>query len=475
MARNKYDTDEVLTSSFNIQHFGRAIIYAKRHAKLIIIALICSIVGTLSSLLYPMILEHAFNVTIPEKNVKQLILLTFLTIATILVSIAMTTVRSRLMAIVGQKIVYEMRRDLFEHLQKLPFQYYDDRPQGKILTRVIHYVNNVSDMLSNGIINFILDLLNLIFIGFFMFTMSKPLALIVIAGTPIFIALIFTIKPAQRKAWQLVSNKGSNLNAYTQESIDGAKLNQLFVREDENAVIYDRLNHEYRSRWIKALYISNTVWFTVENLSVWTLGAMYLVGILLVNPAVPFGTIIAMSNYAGRFWEPLLNLSNLYNSVINSIAYLERIFEMMDEPVVVDDCEGATELPPIEGGVTFDDVTFAYVPGTNILENLSFEVKPGESIALVGPTGAGKTTVVNLISRFYNLSGGRVLIDGHDISKVTLHSLRSQMGIMLQDSFIFSGTIADNIRYGRLDAPMEDVRKACRTVCADEFIMDMPD
>jgi len=182
-----------------------------------------------------------------------------------------------------------------------------------------------------------------------------------------------------------------------------------------------------------------------------------------------------MSNYAGRFWEPLLNLSNLYNSFINSIAYLERIFEMMDEPVVVDDCEGATELPPIEGGVTFDDVTFAYVPGTNILENLSFEVKPGESIALVGPTGAGKTTVVNLISRFYNLSGGRVLIDGHDISKVTLHSLRSQMGIMLQDSFIFSGTIADNIRYGRLDAPMEDVRKACRTVCADEFIMDMPD
>ena len=474
MARNKYDTDEVLTSSFNIKHFARAAVYAKKYAKMMILALTCSIISALSSLIYPLILQHAFNVTIPEKNVTQLVLLTLLTILTILVSIAMTTVRSRIMAKVGQNIIYEMRKDLFEHLQKLPFQFYDDRPQGKILTRVIHYVNNVSDMLSNGIINFFLEILNLIFIAIFMFAVNMPLALVVVAGVPIFVALIFTIKPAQRKAWQLVSNKGSNLNAYTQESIDGAKLNQLFVREEENAAIYDRLSHEYRSRWIKAQYISNTVWFTVENISTWAVGAMYLVGILLVNPTVPFGTIVAISDYAGRFWQPLLNLSNLYNGFINAIASLERIFEMMDEPVTVKDCEDAEELPPIDGQVTFDDVTFAYVPGTNILENLSFDVKPGQSIALVGPTGAGKTTVVNLISRFYNLTGGRVLIDGHDISKVTLHSLRSQMGIMLQDSFIFSGSIMENIRYARLDATEEEVRAACRTVCADEFIMEMP-
>ena len=473
MARNKYDADEVLQSEFNIKHFARAIVYAKKHAKMMILALVCSIISALSALVYPLILEHAFNVTIPEKNFPQLLGLTVLAVGTILLSIAMTTVRSRLMAKVGQRVIYEMRKDLFEHLQRLPFQYYDDRPQGKILTRVIHYVNNVSDMLSNGIINFFLEILNLLFIAVFMLFVNVPLALVVMAGVPLFAALIFTIKPAQRKAWQLVSNKGSNLNAYTQESIDGAKLNQLFVRGKENAGIYDRLNHEYRSRWIKAQYISNTVWFTVENVSQWAIAAMYIVGILVVNPAVPFGTIVAISDYAGRFWQPLLNLSNLYNSFINSIAYLERIFEMMDEPVVVKDCEGATELPPIEGGVTFDDVTFAYVPEVNILENLSFDVKPGESIALVGPTGAGKTTVVNLISRFYNLSGGRVLIDGHDISKVTLHSLRSQMGIMLQDSFIFSGTIMENIRYGRLDATEEEVRRACRTVCADEFIMEM--
>ena len=170
-----------------------------------------------------------------------------------------------------------------------------------------------------------------------------------------------------------------------------------------------------------------------------------------------------------------MNLSNLYNTFINTIAYLERIFETMDEPVTVTDKENATEMPEIKGDVTFDHVTFGYEEGINILENLSFDVKAGQSIALVGPTGAGKTTIVNLISRFYNLNGGRLLIDGIDISDVTLKSLRSQMGIMLQDSVIFSGSIRDNIRYGRLDATNEEIEAACKVVGADEFINEMPD
>ena len=475
MARNKYDVDETLESPFSLKHFRRAAVYAKKHTGSMLLALFFSIISVISSLIYPLILERAFNVTIPQKRVGELIILTLITIVTIVLSIVMITIRSRIMAKVGQSIIYDMRKDLFEHLQRLPFQFYDDRPQGKILTRVIHYVNNVSDMLSNGIINFFLEIFNIIFIAIFMFMVNVPLSLVVVAGVPIFIILIFTIKPAQRKAWQQVSNKGSNMNAYMQESIDGAKITQIFTREKENAEIFDRLNNTHRHSWIKAQYISNCVWVTVDNISTWVVGAMYIVGILVIQPMIPFGTIVALSNYAWRFWQPLLNLSNLYNTFINSIAYLERIFEMMDEPVTVQDAPDATELPPIEGHVTFDDVTFGYVPETNILEHLSFDVKPGQSIALVGPTGAGKTTVVNLISRFYNLNGGQVLIDGHDISKVTLHSLRSQMGIMLQDSFIFSGTILDNIRYAKLDATEEEVRAACHTVCADEFINEMPD
>lgn len=471
--RNKYDVDETLETPFSLKHFKRAAVYAKRHTKRMVFAMLASMTSALSSLVYPMILQRAFDVVIPSKDYGQLGLLTVMTVLTIALSIAMNTVRARLMTRVGQDIIYDMRKDLFDHLQELPFAFYDSRPHGKILTRVIHYVNNVSDMLSNGIINFIMDIFNLVFIAIFMFFINVELSLIIIAGVPVFVAVIMIIKPAQRRVWQKVSNKGSNMNAYLQESLDGAKITQLFTREDQNAQIYDRLNLDYFHLWNKAQRISNCVWVTVDNVTTWVVGAMYIVGILVMKPMASFGTIAAVSNYAWRFWQPLLNLSNLYNTFINGIAYLERIFEMIDEPVGIADAPDATVLPKIEGGVTFDDVTFAYEPGHNVLEHVSFDVKPGESIALVGPTGAGKSTVVNLISRFYDVSDGKILIDGHDISKVTLHSLRSQMGIMLQDSFIFSGTVLDNIKYARLDATEEEVRKACKTVCADEFISEM--
>lgn len=471
--RNKYDVDETLESPFNIKHFKRAAVYAKKHSKLMVAALVASMVSALAAQIYPLILKYAFDNTIPQKDYVQLILLTVLLVITILLSVAMITIRAKIMAKVGQGIIYDMRKDLFDHLQELPFAFYDSRPHGKILTRVIHYVNNVSDMLSNGVINFVLEIFNLIIIAIFMFAVDVKLSLVVAAGIPIFVTVIMIIKPAQRRVWQQVSNKGSNMNAYLQESLDGAKITQLFTREEQNAGIFDRLNMDYFHLWNKAQRISNCVWVTVDNVSTWVVSAMYIVGILVMRPMASFGTIVAVSNYAWRFWQPLLNLSNLYNTFVNGIAYLERIFEMIDEPVDIKDAPDAYELPKIEGRVTFEDVTFAYEPPRNILEHVSFDVKPGESIALVGPTGAGKSTVVNLISRFYDLSGGRVLVDGHDISKVTLHSLRSQMGIMLQDSFIFSGTLLDNIKYARQDATDEEVRRACKTVCADEFIQEM--
>jgi len=221
---------------------------------------------------------------------------------------------------------------------------------------------------------------------------------------------------------------------------------------------------------------SNLVWPATDNIQTVVRAAIFGVGLLVMTPAaVSLGTIFAMTSYASRFWHPIMSLSNIFNNFINNIAYLERIFETLDEPVTVDDAEGATELPDIRGDVTFENVTFAYEEGKNVLENVSFEVKAGESIALVGPTGAGKSTIVNLISRFYNIGEGKVKIDGQDISQVTLYSLRAQMGIMLQDSFIFSGDILDNIRYGKLDASDEEIVRAATTVCAHDFISKMED
>ncbi|MBQ6255920.1 MAG: ABC transporter ATP-binding protein, partial [Clostridia bacterium] len=236
-----------------------------------------------------------------------------------------------------------------------------------------------------------------------------------------------------------------------------------------------------RAAWLKAVYISNCVWLSSETMTQVVLTFLYIAGVYWMGGGskVSFGVILAMGQYVSRFWQPITNLANIYNSFVNNIAYLERIFETMDEPVVVDDAPGAETLPEITGEVDFQDVTFAYEEGTNVLEHVNLHVKAGESIALVGPTGAGKSTVINLLCRFYNLNGGRILLHDkagktHDISQVTLHSLRSQLGIMLQDSFIFSGTLMDNIRYGRLDATDNEVKEAARRVRADELIRKMP-
>ncbi len=469
--RNTYREDEVLETPFDYHHLLRAFVYIKKYLGKMVFALILSAIGGITGLFGPMITQKALDEAIPDKNIKMLLMLVALLCFTFVLSIIFTTIRSRIMINVSQNIIYDIRKDIFEHLQKLPFQYYDDRPHGKILIRVVNYVNSVSDMLSNGLINVVLEIMNLVFIVIFMFLVDVKLSLVVMAGVPILAIFMFWIKEKQRKAWQQVSNKNSNLNAYLQENIVGARITQMFAREEENAETFAELCDRCRTTWFKAVMYSNTVWPGIDNISVWVRAAVFIVGLIFMGQGeVSLGVIVAITSYASRFWQPIMNLGNIFNNFINNIAYLERIFETLDEPVTVRDAEGAVEMPEIRGDVTFENVTFAYEEGKDVLKKVSFEVKAGESVALVGPTGAGKSTIVNLISRFYNVGQGRVLIDGQDIAKVQLHSLRSQMGIMLQDSFIFSGTIEDNIRYGKLDATTEEILKASKTVCADEFI-----
>lgn len=476
MARNRYDVDEVLETPFDFAHLKRSFVYIKKYKGKMITALVLSVFAAISGLLGPLITQYALDNTIPQKNMGQLVLLTLAFVGTIAVSITFSTIRSRIMTVVGQDIIFDIRTDLFKHLQELPFEYYDNRPHGKILIRVVNYVNSVSDMLSNGIINVILECLNMLFIMIFMFFVNVKLSLVVLSGLPIFAVIMMMIKKRQRKAWQDVSNKSSNLNAYLQENITGARVTQIFTREEENAEIFDRLSEKYRKSCINAVKYSHLVWPATDNVSTLVRAAIFVVGLLVLTPAaVSLGTIVAMTSYASSFWQPIMNLSNIFNNFINNIAYLERIFETLDEPATIADKPNAQDIGDITGEVKFDDVTFSYEQGKTVLEHISFDVKPGESVALVGPTGAGKSTVVSLLSRFYDLDSGKITIDGKDISQATLHSLRSQMGIMLQDSFIFSGTIYDNIRYGRLDATEEEIREAAKIVCADEFISEMKD
>ena len=481
MARNKFDVDETLESPFQWKHLKRAFQYISRHRFQMLGALGLSVLASICTLYTPKIMSQVLDEVVPAGDVQTLVRWALIYCGLIVVSIVFTVIRARVMAYVSQEIIFDIRRDLFHHLQELPFSYYDSRPAGKILVRVINYVNSVSDILSNGIINSILEIINVAVIIVFMYSVDATLATVVVSGLPVFIAIVCILKPRQRKAWQQQSNKNSNYNAYLAESIDGVKVSQLFARQEVNCSIMKRLALACRDAWMKAMYVSNAVWLSSECLTQIVFSLLYIAGVYWLGGGkmVSFGVILAMASYVSRFWQPITNLANIYNSFVNNIAYLERIFENMDEPVEVKDVPGAEPLKALDGEVTFENVEFGYEEGQTVLENLNLHVRAGERIALVGPTGAGKSTVINLLCRFYNLRGGRILLhcaDGttQDIAGATLHSLRSQLGIMLQDSFLFAGTIMDNIRYGRLDATDEEVIAAARAVRAHEFISQMP-
>ncbi|WP_342756477.1 ABC transporter ATP-binding protein [Kineothrix sedimenti] len=476
MARNKYDVDEVLEDRFDVNQLKRLAGYIRPYRKQMAAVIFMMLTSSALAMLVPRFLMTVMDECIPQKDMKTIGLYSFYTFLIALYVSVSLRFKIKITNEIGQNIIHKLRYDIFAHLQELPFSYYDTRPHGKIQVRVVNYVNSLSDLLSNGIINTITDLCNLVFILFFMLWINVRLTLICLCGLPVLVLVVVLIKKKQRVAWQIQSNKQSNLNAYLAESINGIRVTQSFTRESRNTDIFNQLSRGYRESWMRAVKFNFLMGPSVDIISTVTAAFIYVLGIQWMlggDGGITVGVLVAFTAYISRFWNPINTLANFYNSLLTAISYLERIFETIDEEVQVKDAEGAVEMPLIEGKIQFKDVVFGYEDGQIILDHINFTASPGESFAIVGPTGAGKTTIVNLISRFYNVGSGAVYIDDVDISKVTIRSLRSQMGIMMQDSFIFSGTIMDNIRYGNMQASDEDVIRAARTVCAHDFIMRM--
>lgn len=475
MARNKFDVDETLEQEFNWSHYRRLAIYVKPYKKAIFKALFVIILANTAGMLGPYFTKIAIDDVIPKGNTTLLVQISVIFLISLVV--IGWCMRYRIYAIteIGQDILKDMRYAIFEHLQHLPFSYFDNRPHGKILIRVVNYINTLSDLLSNGLINLISDIFNVLITLIFMLFIDVKLTLYSLILLPVLFVIVMVIKTKQRKAYQVLSNKQSNLNAYIHESISGIKITQSFAREQENYEIFNEVSDEYRSSWMKAVKVQFMLWPGVQNIAVMTTCLIYFVGIRQIGVNVTTGTLIAFIGYINNFWNPVINIGNFYNSLITATAYLERIFETMDEVPDIQDEPNAQILPPIKGNVTFDHVTFRYEEGKNILNDVNFHINAGESIALVGPTGTGKTTIINLLSRFYDVNEGSVQVDGHDVRSVTLASLRTQMGVMLQDTFVFSGTIIDNIRYGKLDATKEEIIAAAKIVRAHDFIKELKD
>ena len=476
MARNKYDIDEMIEESFDTKQMMRLLHYMKPYRKHLVITLFLMLSSSCISMLIPIFFQQVMDVCIPEKNMMGIVIYAGLTMLISLYIAISLRIKIRYTTQIGQNIIHDLRSDLFRHLQELPFSYFDDKPHGKIQVRVVNYVNNLSDLLSNGIVNTLTDLCSLFFIIFFMLFLNVKLTLVTMCGLPVLFCVVWFIKRRQRRAWRIQSNKQSNLNAYIAESINGIRVTQSFVREKRNADIFNNLSHNYRTAWMRAVKFNFIMGPSVDFISVITISAIYTLGVNWIiggNSLITAGVLVAFTSYVSRFWQPINTLASFYNSLLTAISYLERIFETMDEPVQVHDSEGATDFDDIHGKVEFKDVTFSYEKGQEILHKINFTAKSGDSIAIVGPTGAGKTTIVNLISRFYNVDSGEILIDNTDIMTKTIRSLRTKMGVMMQDSFIFSGTIMDNIRYGNKTATDGDVVRAAQTVCAHDFIMQM--
>lgn len=466
--------DEVLERPFNKKQFLRLLAYMKPYKWQIAGSLLLMVIAMVCSLASPYLMSRAIG-ELQERTTEYLPYLLGSMVLVAVIGALCTRQRIRWMDVAGRKALAKLREDLFAHIQNMSFSFFDTRSAGKLLVRVINDVNALNDLFTSGIVNVLIECLTMVLLLIIMFAVNWKLTLIGMCIIPLLLLILFKLKRVMRLRWQRVRVKTSTMNGYLHESLTGMRVTEAFVREDENSDTFRNVNQDIRQSWMKAVTINNMFWPALDMTGNIGTVLVYIFGVRFMQQSgLALADLLLLLWYLGRFWEPLNTLSNFYNSLLSAMASMERIFEILDTPSDIQDKEGAQPIPPIQGRVTFDHVSFTYDHEKMILKNVSFDIPAGKTIALVGPTGAGKSTVVNLISRFYDVTDGRVLIDGHDVRDMQLTSMRKQMSVMMQDSFIFSGTIMDNIRYGRLDATDEEVIQAAKTVSAHDFIMRMP-
>lgn len=471
MKVNKYDQDEKNTS-FSFSNYKRGLEYIKKYKTKLFIVFILNCISVITALFITKILQYVIDNVIPSSDYEKLFVTILIALLLVLVSIILTKMYSKILAKVNQNIVEDIKNDLFSHIQYLSFNYYDTRPHGKILVRLTEYAEDVSSLITDKLVTTFLNIFNMIIILIFMFLTNVKLTLIAIIGI-IILSLIFAITAKTKRNYKLlINNKNSNINAYLVESLKGIQTTQSFSREEKNQKIFNKLSKNWKDTSCKCIKFSNIGWCSVQTISHFVSATIYFIGAYILYPNVSVGTIVAMGSYSSNFWQPIEDLFKTLDEFINSITYLERIFETMDEKIEIKDEENAIDIN-IEGLIEFKNVTFSYRENRKVLDDLSFRIKPQEKIAIVGETGSGKTTITNLIGRFYDIDSGEILIDGKNIKKLKLNSLRKQIAIMQQENYLFSTSIMKNLKYGTDNISNEEVIEICKKLNVHNWIMSL--
>jgi len=474
MAANSIREDEELSQVKKSVTIKRLLSYLLKYKRSIFIVLLIMAYCVFVSLVNPLIIESAIDDYITPGNIKGMLILVSVALSLNIVKVILVKIRMLLMSNVTNSVIQSIREEVYTHLQTLGFKFFDSRPTGKILSRVMGDVNSLKQVLQNFVITLLPDFITVVAVMIIMLIKNTKLALAGMIGLPLLIAGLLVIENICRVRWQIVRKKSSNLNAFLHENISGIRIVKTFAAEDESLETFDELTKEHKDSFIDAVRVNDAFNSVIEISTAISIVCMLYVAVKVMHiDASNVGLLVAFTSYLSLFWMPIANLGNFYNQIITNLAAAERVFEIMDLEPEIKDGEGVGEMPLIEGRVRFKNVGFSYEDGVPVLNDVSFDISPGETIALVGPTGAGKTTIVNLISRYYDVQKGTILIDDSDIKDVSIASLRKQLGIMTQDNFLFTGTIRENIRYGRPDAADDEIETACKMVGAHDFIMKL--
>lgn len=476
--KNTYFQDEELKTKIDLKQFARTLSYILPFKKIFITVCILMTAGSIFFMIPPIILKQIVNHTVASKNIRELILLLSSMVLLAGITIVFNYFQQILMGRMGHSVIANIRRDIFTHLQHLSFEYFDSRPDGKIVVRVTDYINELANFFSNFVLQFLIYFAMIIVSLVFMFTISWQLALIVLASAIPMMAGVLFLRKALKPMFTKLRFKNSNRSAFLVESLMGEKIIKNCNQDEASLNTLKDIHTKCYVQWehiVAVAELNTPVTEIFWNIGTLSLFAASLASMLFGNGSIDAGTVIAFTGYMGLFSTPLTQIAMVIQNLAQVTSNLEQVFDTIDFPVSIKDKEDAVTLKNIKGKVDFNDVTFSYEEGVPVLEHFNLHVNPGETIALVGPTGAGKTTVINMLTRFYDIEKGSLTIDGHDIKDVKLNSLRHEIGVLMQDPFIFKGTILENIRYGKPDASDKECIEAAEKIHADTFIKRFSD